>query len=191
LVDEHPTQLDDAKEAELRQLYLKERIYKFNPILQAIEDPNWKKPVSIPIGDAVFEFKKFTHGEIALLTTLPYSSHLDKLTDAEKADYRVFQKLMVGRVAVEPARWMELVKKEPKWIELVFGALVNVSTVNLDNLKELFASDFGWNYGMFWFLVMRMTPTEVGALSEGDYQAIMTFLGVNREKISRMVGIQP
>ena len=184
--DEPATGLNDPEFAKLRKKFLEEKVFQYQPTLNAIEDPNWGRPVKVPIGDRTFEFKKFNHGETTLLTSLRYFPKLlaqQKLDEKEEREFHVFKRVMLERVAVEPNRWSEFTEAEPKWVDVVFNSLLALSQVDVKKLDDFFASDYGWNYGYVWFTVMGLTPTQVGALSESDYQAVNSWFRKNAERV--------
>lgn len=172
----------DLEFADLREKFLKERVYKFLPLLQTIEDANWNKPIRMPLGGTVFEFRKFNHGEVALLGGLPYFGHLNKLDESEAKDFQIVKRMMVERIATEPNRWLELTKDNPDWVDIVFSTILGASTLDVKRLDEFFETDMGRAYGTIWFLHFHMTPTEVGQMSEPSYQAVLSFFRKNSER---------
>ena len=178
----------DPEFAKLRKKFLEEKVFKYQPILNAMEDPNWGKPVHIPIGDKTWEFRKFSHAEVTMLTGLPYFSKLlslQPLTDEEKVKWHQAQKEMVEAVSSEPRLWSDYIVKNESLVEKIFIGLLSVSQVDIKKLDEFFASDYGANYGYMWFLVMGRTPTEVGALAESDYQAVNSYFRMNAERMKK------
>ena len=177
---------DDPEFKKLREQYLQAKFYEFQPILNAIEDANWGKPVTIKINDTKWVFRKLTHAEMTLLTAEPYFHKLLSGTALDEKEQRMWastKRSMVTALSDTPEKWSEFIEKEPSWVEVVFSSLLQHSAVNVPALDKFFETDYGYNYGFVWFVLMHRTPTEVGRLSEGDYQAVSSFFRKNAEKL--------
>jgi len=120
-----------------------------------------------------------------MLSGLPYFPKLvaqEDLTEQEKFQFTENKRRMVLSVATEPSRWAERSDKDDLLVNMVFNTLLGLSIVDVSKLDEFFESDYGRNYGFIWFVIMHRTPTEVGAMSEGDYQAVNSWFRKNHER---------
>ncbi len=186
-----PDLTEEQKFEELKKQFLNERVYRFQPTVNAIEDANWGKPVFITIGDKKWTFRKLVHAEVTMITGLPYFHKLisqKPLDDKEAQEWKGTQKTMTAALCAEPNSWLQFVEKSPAWVEQVFASLMKESTIDVLALDEFFDSDYGWNYGLLWFGMMTRTPSEVGAMSERDYQAVSSWFRKNRERMNKMQG---
>lgn len=187
--DEPVAGLDDPRFDALRKQFLQEKVYRFQPILNSIEDANWGKPVHITIGDTKWTFRKLSHAEVTTMTGLPYFHKLvsqQPLDEKEQKAWLDTQRTMTAALCMEPNRWLAFVEKSSQWVGVVFGSLMKESTADVLALDEFFDSDYGWNYGLLWFGMMGRLPSEVGASSERDYQAVSSWFRKNRERMSKM-----
>lgn len=180
---------DDVKFDELRKQFLQEKLYRFQPTVNAIEDANWGKPITITIADRKWTFRKLAHAEVTMITGQPYFHKLVgqlPLDEKETDEWKKTQRSMTAALCTEPNRWLEFVEKSPDWVGVIFGSLMKESTADVLALDEFFDSDYGWNYGLLWFGMMGRLPSEVGASSERDYQAVSSWFRKNRERMAKM-----
>lgn len=174
---------------ELRARFLDEKLYKWQRLLSYLEDPNFEKPITYLAEGASFRFHRLRHGELTLLSRLKFFGKIvsnEPLTDDEKTAFIQMKGALLGRVSLDEDRWKRLIAEHPGHIEMAWQFLEANSGVpaNIDaQLKEFFATDFGWVYGKVWFGMMGLTPTEIAAKSEADYHAVMSWILANAERM--------
>ncbi len=95
---------------------------------------------------------------------------------------------LVMRASTEPRRWQHLLDREPTQYRGVFSLLFALSAMDekfFEDVQSFFDSDLGYNYGLVWFSMMRLTPTQVAKLPESDYQAVMHWVAKWAERMAK------
>ena len=191
--------LDTPEHERLRKVFLNETFYKYQAILSRLEDPNLDKPLRFPLRRTdgtdlgTYEFRRFTHGEVTLLTRLPYFQKLaakpaEPLTEAEQSGYELVKEELALRASTEPNRWQQLLEREPFQYRGVFSLLFTLSAMDekfFEEMQSFFDSDLGYNYGLVWFSLFHLPPSLVAKLPESDYQAVMHWVAKWAERMAK------
>jgi len=182
---------------DLRALLTKERLAS-QEILSHIEDPNFERPVVYLAEKATYKFHRLRHGELTLLTRLPFFFKLLHTKDgkpdplpldsAEESAFRRMKEALLVRTSLEPDRWKSFAVEHPEHIDPAFYFVMSTSNMTLElgkKLNDYFATDEGHGYGQLWFGLMHMTPSQVAALPESDYQAVLAWWNRANERLKR------
>lgn len=171
----------------LRDKYNEQRVQEPQRFESKLEQDR-SEPYPIPItpkgGPTIkLHFRAFTHGEILILTRLPFYARItdkhrlekEPLTEQERAVYDVAREQMLDLVVVEKNAWIQIIEKDSSVIKTTFNIMMYLSAPDEEFSKEMdafLASDYGRMYGFVWIERLGKMPSEVGKVSEFDYQFV-------------------
>src|SRR5271157_3116753 len=115
---------------ELRERFLQEKLYKHHDLLSILEDPNFERPITYLSDGASYQFHRLRHGELTLLTRLPFFPKLaaqKPLDDTEQKQFQQMKVALLSRVSLEPDRWRRLVIDKPEQADLAFAFVISNS----------------------------------------------------------------
>lgn len=152
------------------------------------QDPNKIHTLTLTVGQTQHKlrFRIWTHAQANMLYGLPFidkiiantSKEKDKqvkLTPQEEPIWVAMQIEMVLIALVDREKWEPMLTENLKLLNVVWNVISSFSGWGMefdDRLTEFFDDDWGMNYGYFWFVVQKRSPSEIGKLSDLEVKAM-------------------